>query len=338
MSRRPQSLDTEVERWANAAKAFAKAKGIGTAEALASITKRIPRIRAPFKPYSFDPAAIRFVEEKTFETIAEWRQARLKTLRLDLEAALLRLDACCPLIAAPTATWPTDKELQQLDKLIDETATLLRKARTTTSIHLTHPIRWARYQKVDRHFPKLRLCSRVTSLVTRITVSTPPSPLAVIMRGAGSDNDALKEDFLKVLRKIYKGEQDTATVDWIEYEPLLLLFQNAEGQRVGKAPWTMLRARPGAPTGPPKITAYVAFLEFELAHLIWNKRHGAKFHTVQSWIHALGDAQLLRKLEPFWAGTLNLMTFWSEHFDEQKITVKRQRAAARKAKSRKKLT
>lgn len=325
---------------ANAAKLVARTKGIGATEALALVTKGMPRARALFVPYYTPDATARidsrhYDKGEAFNTYPEWQQARLKTLRLDLEAALLRLDDCCSPFVGVKGTWPTDEELQQLDRLIDETATLLRKARTTTPILLTHPIRWDRYQKVDRHFPKLRLCSRMTSLVTRITVSTPPSPLAVIMRGAGSENDPLKEHFLKVLRKIYKDEQDTATVDWIGYEPLLLLFQNAERQRAGETPWTVLRTRPGAPTGPPAITAYVAFLEFELAHLIWNKRHGSKFHTVQSWIHALGDAQLSRNLEPFWAGTLNVVTFWSEHFEEEIITLKRERAAARKRKSRK---
>ena len=95
MSRRPQSLDTEVERWADAAKAFAKAKGIGAAEALASITNGIPRTRTPFIPYFLDPIARRFVVEKSFEAFTLWWEARLKTLRLDLEAALMRLDACC---------------------------------------------------------------------------------------------------------------------------------------------------------------------------------------------------------------------------------------------------
>lgn len=142
--------------------------------------------------------------------------------------------------------------------------------------------------------------------------------------------------FCAVLRETRIGARDPATVNWAEFEPVLLRCHNAALQREGKAPWSQLR-KPGAPAVPPTIEAYVAFLELERAELLWKGRYWDPLWDVQNWTLTLGNPALLRILEPLDITSPNDVQAWTKHFEHLKIVVRRARAAARKAKSRKKL-
>lgn len=324
MGRRVPSLDARAANLAAAAKLVAKSNGASAVAAFASLCKNIPRVSTAHRSPFFDPTdfLIPFAQSE-----AAHRDGRMLTLRLDLETALLRLDACCPL-AAVRVNWPDKKDFGALDQLVEDTALMIAKT--------PPPLGWARYQRVDRHFPKLRLCRRVTGLVTRITACMASRPLAALTGPAGSENEALTKKFWDVWVEIHKNGRDAGTVNWIEYVPLLSRYQNAELQRARKGPLNVLRTRPDTPSGPPAIAAYVAYLEFERADFLWNSRH-RPYWTLLTWLQALGNAALLRKVQPFCAVALNIVTSSIEQLEERKVSLRRARAAARKAKSRKKL-
>lgn len=157
----------------------------------------------------------------------------------------------------------------------------------------------------------------------------------MLLRLAGSNSEPLKM-FLAALGKTRRGE-DLATVKWLNLIPLLLLYQNSELERAGKPTWSVLRGRRGAPGGMPALEAYVAVLELDRADLLWKADHFRKLWPVQWWIQSLGNSELLRMLEPYYAGSYSLVPVWIDRFEKVKVTLHREGAKARKAKSRKKL-
>lgn len=324
MGSRKPSVDKRASDDARLARQLARVKGISVLAAFAIVTKGTPRVRTALRP--FDMMELTTSVE---QLDAEHRDGRLLTLRLDLEAALLRLDACCSLTAVPAGAWPTLDQLRALEALIDTTADLLVKRPLLMG--------WERCQIIDRHFPKLRLCRRVTALVTRITGSTPQRPLGVLMSLSGEKNEALRKDFFSVVEATRKGKCDPATVKWLAFEPLLLRCQNAELQRTGKARWAVLRQMTVLPVGPTAVEAYVAFLELERADLLWCNRHWQHFLSLLFWLQPLGNVALLGKVQPFYAGVVDPVDSWIEHSKQLEAELKRDRAAARKVKSRKKL-
>ncbi len=326
------ALDSEVANLANAARSVAKAQEISVADAFGNLTASLapkePRQRR--KPLSaFD--AVTYLYDPTDNPAAlsadEKRQERARTLRLGLEAALLRLDACCSPTNVFAEPWPSDAELSALTALINETVRSIGKRMPATCRE--------RCRKIDRRFPKLSLWRRIEGFVTRIANVTPPRPLSVLLGVAGSNSELLKM-FLAALGKTRRGE-DLAAVKWLDLKPLLLLYQNAELARAGETPWSVLRGRRGAPNGPPEIEAYVAVLELDRADLLWKADYFRKLWPVQRWVQTLGNAKLLRKLELYYAGTFSSLPVWINGFEKLKVTLQREGAKARKAKSRKKL-
>lgn len=326
MKRQTPKADSEAATYAIAARQLAKAKITSVKSAFVSITRDIPRVTTAQRSRMFNP--VEFLTPAA-QLDAEHRAGRLRTLRLDLESTLLHLDACCSPALGLAGAWPTHDELKLLEKLVRDAAAIAGKR--------TPPTWWRCCQKVDRYFPKLRLCKRVTSFVTRIAESVPPRPLAALMAPAESEVDALAKKFFTILRETREGERDAATVEWIDYKPLMVRCQNAELARTGKAAWTGLRPRRGEPSRPAAIEAYVAFLELDRADLIWTNRHWRKLRPVLFWTETLGVAALLQKLEPFIAGTHSPVPLCIEQSEELEILLERARAAARKAKSREKL-
>lgn len=329
---RKKSLDAQAAEFASIARSIAKIQKISVAAAFANITRDIaqpkPRLWKPMLPLDaagaspYDPMGL-WADPPSAD---EKRHARERALRFDLEAALLRLDACCPLPLGSTVTYPSGDELETLKRLVNETTRLIGK--------VAPPLGWPRWQKVDRHFPKLGLCKRVTGLVTRIAGTVPPRALTVLMRPVGAPGDALTKEFFATLLDTRTGKCDAASVDWRDFAPVLLRYQNAERQKTGKVPLPIFQPRPRSPTGSPAIEAYVAFLELDRTDLQWSLYHGQELSTVKNWIRTLNNEALWRKMEPFCAGTVNEMESGIARFKAMKTAWKRAQAAARQEKRR----
>lgn len=81
----------------------------------------------------------------------------------------------------------------------------------------------------------------------------------------------------------------------------------------------------------------MALLELELADLRWGRHYARRITPIKDWLRTLNHEALWRKMEPFCAGSLNEVDSGIEINKELEIQWKRKDAAARKAKSRKKL-
>ncbi len=324
MSGRKRSLDTEAAQYVVLAKRQARIKGISVQKAFGTVTKSIPRVLAQHRSRLFDPA-----EFTTPETVldARHREGRLRTLRFDLEAALLRFDACCPVVGRGTE-WLGRDESKALDTLVDHTTDLIARQTLLTP--------WKCFQRIDRHFPKLGLCRRVTGYVTRIAASTPPRPLGALMSPSGFESEPFTQKFFRLLLASRRGGIPTEVV-WTEFVPMILRCKNAERLKSGKSPWSILLRESGMPSGTPEMEAYVAFLELDRADLLWGSHHGRRLQHLQVWLSTLGNLELLEKLAPFMAGPVSLMASLIEQFKGAEVKWKRGQDKARKAKSRKKL-
>ncbi len=180
------ALDSQVASLAGIARRVAKTQKISAAVAFEKITKGLATSKPPQRRRVLSPLdGVTYVYDPTdiFPELSadEKRYARESTLRFDLEVALLRLDACCSFPVASVVTYPSRDDLNKLDGLVNETAEVVSK-------HWPVP-GWPVWQKVDRHFPKLRLWKRVVGFVTRIAASTPPRPLGVLSRPTGSKDE-----------------------------------------------------------------------------------------------------------------------------------------------------
>lgn len=326
MTTRKLTVDAEVAALADVARMLARSKGISAVEAFRNLIRETPRVAGAYRSRSMDPTDF---GPFSAGSESEHLRGRHRTLRLDLEAALLCLDACCPHALGREGSWPTRDELEVLRTLVEVAVSSMSKKRPLTC--------WKRFQRVDGHFPKLRLCKRMTNFVKRIADSLPPRPLATLMPSAGTKISALLEEFFSLVSECRKGIRDPATVEWVEFVSLLLRYQNDERKRAGEATWTVLRQRPGAPTGGPTIEAYVAFLELDRADVLWMSRNWKNLWPVLVWVNSLGNAALVGKLASFWPGAVNMEESINNSFEEMEAEFKREAAKNRKAKSREKL-
>jgi len=323
MTSRKRSLDGEAAELAEAARALAKAKGICAVAAFVNLVKE-PEPPKPKPMYEMPRVPWLPVTGKAGAD--EERRAKERKLRCDLEAALLRLDACCSPNPLLTMLYPTHHELETLRKLLEETARLISKKRVSLG--------WPCWEKVDRRFPKLKICRRMTGFIARFVRSIPPRKIAALIDSAESTNKALKEAFFVALIEARKGNRHLALVNWRDFEPVLLMYQNEERRKVGQVPLTVLRSIQGAPSGGPEIEAYVAVLELDRADLQWSLQFGEKVSTVKAWIWSLKNGELFGKLKPFCAGSVDEVEYATRTFEELKLDRKRKQAAVRKAKSR----
>lgn len=263
-----------------------RAKAIATRGAFARLTGSIPRVATHARRRSF------VIEECAEGWDQSQRERRLKTLRVELEEVLLALDECCS-PGAERPLWPSEEDLGTLVDRVNSAAGLLRKRLPV--------VLWGRCKRFDRHFPKLDLCGRIERLIGRIVVCLPSKPIGAIPKSAGISINQLKR-FLEAVGRCRNGECDPGAVDWREFTPVLLHFQNAAPQRMGSMPTQKLGRPRRAARSTEALEAYVAFLELDREDLLWSRRH-SEFLPVLQWTGRPGNLALVHKLEPYWPGS-----------------------------------
>ena len=325
MGKRLPSADWQVEKLAGDAKLLAHRKSCTVIAAFKSVTRTIPRVA--LSPRNLMLGIPGYDDEEGGKNF--WRQREL-TARLHLEAALLALDVCCVDADRPSVTWPVRDSLTALDKLIDVSAELLSKRTPST--------RWRRCERLDRYFPKLKLAKRITAFVRRVGEVTPPRPYGALMHLDNEKDEALAKVFFDRLTKD-RDRPVKAVREWREFTPLLLKVQNLRRKQLGEKVKTELRpATVGGLSYSPDAEPYVAFLEVDRFDLLWTWRYQRHLWPLFRWLSEMGNGPLMHKLDPFFAGTFDPVESAIELSVKFEIRRKQSRAAARKAKSRKKLS
>jgi hypothetical protein len=250
----------------------------------------------------------------------------LHRYRLKLEAALLRLDATALDIdvGKKTPAWPT---LQDLEKLSD----LLRK---TTRLLSKRPPRivWRQCQMIDRHLPRLKVCSRIKKFIKNVS-NNEARPLGQITCSNKNVSKELSRSFLSLIQDVRRGKIKAAEIDWLPYEELLLAHQNAGSKRRQ----VRLSATKHTRNAPDKALAYIAFLELECADLLWTHRNFRKILPIALWATNLGNVELASGLQPLIPGPENFTDVAAQTTAWTQQNFKRVDARNRQAKRRKKM-
>lgn len=181
---------------------------------------------------------------------------------------------------------------------------------------------------LDRHFPRLKACSRIEKFLER-SLDIEPRPLGQIMCSNDKAGRELSRTFLGLVADVRQGKRKAAEVDWLPFEQLLLAYRNANGKRRH----FMLLPTKYTGQAPNTALAYIAFLELECADLLWTQRHFNKLWKVALWAMTLGNREMAAKFEPFLPGP---ESFTGTH-EEIVKTAKRFDAKTRQARRRKKI-
>lgn len=253
----------------------------------------------------------------------------LRTLRLNLEVALLRFDACGRAQIEDARSWPEDEDFSRLKELVEDALKLFAKRIPVSS--------WERMKKLDRHFPRLQCCRRIKNFMDRIAESIPPRPYAEVMVAEGMKTKSSWESFRDKIQSVRSGNIRAEVVSWIEFERQLVFAQDADRTRRGLKRMDMLERPAGTPTGPQETLALLSFLELDRADLLWQQRYGDRFDCVFRGLQGLDARDLTLKLRPYIVGVVDPIQSWVKRHEQSMEALKRASDAARKAKSRKKL-
>ncbi len=311
----------------NSSSSDAITQAAGLVKTFQEIVESVFRLRPARHPRTFESAA---VAGACIDSDKEGWFAQRRALRLNLEVELLKLDAFGSASYYDSAVWPSEEELWVLADLIDEAAQLIGKNSPMS--------RWGRCQKIDRDFPKLKSCARIKGFVARVAGEIPHRPYGVLMRMRCQNAKILRAKFFETVQSVQSKTVNHEDVRWLEFEPLLLFYQNDELKRHGLSERTDFWRKPNTPTGPKDALALITFLEMERADLLWRNRYQRHLWALLFWVQSLGDEQLLLLLAPFYAGSIDPIESWNVDSEEREKQRKREKAAARKAKSRRNLS
>lgn len=333
MDQATRQADRLAAKCAVKARQLAKTSGLDILEAFTAEMRFLPDevrklIESP--PYATFPNGFpgRLIRSYSEDSDPNCRNHFLFKSRFDVEALLLRIDtwSSSPRDAIPAAEWSAKGVLTRLHPLIDEAARLLGSR--------PPPTRWERCQRIDRHFPKLRLCRRVVTFVDRLVEVIPPRRLGTLLPSPGQKDRPFREEFFDLWRAARTKGLDPATVDWSPYLSLLIDYQNAERRRTGKVELRVLHRAARIASVPSILEPYVAFLEMDREDLLWVDRHSAQTHSLEFWVKRFEDTTLLGKLRPYRGAMLDYSFDW---IAEERAEAKRSRDCLRKARSRKKI-
>lgn len=247
-------------------------------------------------------------------------------LRLDLEEALMRLDECAeiPSRLEGHPRWPSDDDLKRIDEIATKLARLISKHPPTRG--------WKRCERIDRSFPKLKLCFRIGRFIKAMLGHT-QRPLGLLMPAPSEKMSDLARGFFNSILSTRRQQLHPAKINWLKYEELLATYQHSLSP---KRAWrlTPLEKELRGDTINARLLAYISFLELECADLRWTHTHYKHYWTVGLWLNGLGDAKLLEGFSRFIVGPIDFVESSTALSAELSIEEKRRAAKERKARSR----
>lgn len=259
---------------------------------------------------------------------AEAAVAQLLRLKRELTKMLSNFRKCC-LQGPDRSKWPKERDYEQLDETVRRVASIIREQEPRTL--------WKCYTAVDHHWAGMHLLSGIQHLVKRARENIPERPLEAFARFAaqGGADAALARSFVSTFQRLRSGKGDSASEDWLHYEPVLLRFRN-EALRAGEPTMQVLKPKGNykISVGGGRLMAYTVFLEIDCEDAAWCRKHFWGLWHLLMWVRiSLQNVELIRELGRAFESPDVLRSVESD-LGGQSAELKRWRATERKRRQR----
>lgn len=245
------------------------------------------------------------------------RNERLRRARFSLEAELLRFDDA---VDGNPLKKPSKEELRRFNEVV---------ASVTGAISTRLPRTvWEQCKRIDRSFPRAKVCRRITKFIDRI-LDTEPRPLGKVMCSKTYVGAEHAKTFIGLVEDVRRGKKKAEKIDWLPFERLLLTAKGAKDTN-------RLYATKHTTGAPDSGLAYIALLEVDRADQKWVHRHYSRMWEVALWTIDLGNDEMAARFQPFLPGSKNFAECCAEAAKEANQAAKRLGARNRQAKRRKK--